>query len=228
LNGDMGYLLKQVGKKIQSEPEKLSPDELAEAAAWFEGRLDEKERTLFEEKAGRHPALIALLANGVVAHRQAEEQPVSMPKFLRDRVMEEVEKKRSSAIVQLIFDKAAGMVEQLAGPGGMEKLSPEPIRGARFDEFYKIQLQEVDIQVATDCRKDGRFDIWLKARPERSEVRRCEWQIWQDQKMLEYQMNDTGEGVFTGFVPGRYQCILQISGREVGQIDLSLKENGNG
>jgi hypothetical protein len=123
-----------------------------------------------------------------------------------------------------VYRVATNLLEIVKGEGTVRRIEPASARGARTDTIHRLVLGGYDVDAAVDRRRDGKFEVWLKMNGEETATQACDWQIWNNRRLLEQQPAEDGEVLFTNLDKGSYRCVLRLGGREVAAMKLTMED----
>jgi len=194
-------------------------------AAYHEGGLGpELEQGLEAHLCRCHKCRVLFATDGL--SRTSGENVERMPFELAERLTERLFPARDTEIVELVYIAAKDLLEQVSPSGKLHVMQPAFFRQEAASQAYCVTMGEHQIEVSTSCLKNSKYEIWLRVADKGNEELRYEWQIWAGPELLEHQPAVNGEALFDEVSLGEYRCLLLVSGKEIGAIQLTLTEKG--
>jgi hypothetical protein len=155
---------------------------------------------------------------------ESSDSPVPLPLELRDEFLERLSGGGKESVPHLVFRAAKNLLELVNGQGTIRRVELSPARGDRAETIHRLVLGGYDVDAAVDCRRDGKYEVWLRLSGEESRTQSCDWQIWGNRRLLEQQPAEDGEVLFTNLEKGSYRCVLRLDGREVAAMRLTMED----
>lgn len=219
---DLDLYLRQAARTTERRPAGPCPG-VDTLCAYVEGVLNAEAIRSLEAHAADCDPCRELLALQAVVWRNVTQSPLRMPENVRRRLHPVDDLHADGNVLQLVYDAARKTLEQLMTTGGLGVLHAEGVRATTAARTYRVHIGPVGVQVSTDQRKDGLYEIWLRAEEDDPRGGRMTWQIWSGERLIEQSPAENGEVLFADLNEGQYRCVLLTEGETVGAIDLRLK-----
>jgi hypothetical protein len=195
-------------------------------AAYMEGCAAQETREQVEAHLAECDDCRVLMAECALARLQSSDSPVPLPLEFRAELLGSLSGCAWPSIPHLVYRVATNLLELVNGPETLRRTEPAPVRGGRLGTAHRLLLGGYEVDAAVDCRRDGKFELWLRMGPLESVAQPCDWQVWKDSSLLEQQPAEGGEVLFTNLDKGSYRCVLRLGGREVAAMKLTMEDRG--
>ena len=220
-NADRETWLTELARRLRTNTAGAAAGD-EDLAAWLEGTLDETRTREMEARLVADDDLRRTLFEARQILAEMDEQPRRMPDRLRRRLLAEFGGQDSIPLVRLAYDIARKVLELTTPEGALQPLPAAAVRGDGHAPAYRIVMGEIDVEVGIQTPSPGAFEVSLRLPRSRVEGKRCEWQLLEDERLIELQPSSHGEALFSDVGPGRYRCVLSADGVELGGVEIRL------